>query len=72
MGEQISRRREKNPRDKSGIYEMDRVNSEEYGKVIILGLKRKIYGELRIWDMKKGRIFSGKFACTGARKKILQ
>ena len=47
---------------------MDRVNSKEYEKVIIMGLKKKIDGELQKWDMKKGKKNSGKSACTGARK----
>ena len=62
--------REKNSRDKSGIYETDRVNLEEYGKVIILGLKKKTNEELRKWDMKKGRKFSEKSPYIGARKLI--
>ena len=51
---------------------MDRVNSEEYGKLIIMGLNKKTDGELRKWDMKKSIKFSRKFAYTGVRKKILQ
>ena len=38
------------------------------GRLIILGLKKKIEGILRKWNMKKGGKFSRRSACTGVRK----
>ena len=38
------------------------------GRLIILGLKKKIEGMLQKWNMKKDRKFSGRPTCIGARK----
>jgi len=37
-------------------------------RLIILGLKKKIEEILGKWNMKKDKKFSGRSACTGARK----
>ena len=47
----------KHSRDKSGIYETDKVNSEEYGKEIILGLNKKPMGNYKDGIWRKAKIF---------------